>query len=261
MSRHRLKTLVYLAVLAIPVLLFFSRSGVFSSFKFAVVSGTSLPIRILSFPFVEIKKILYYHHTYAQYIQLQKDVNTLKSRLAGLDEVIRENSRLEKLLNFKRQNIFSSVTANVIGRDPSDWNATMIVDRGRKDGITSGMPVLNAQGVVGRIAEVSDRTAKVVLLTDPGFSVAGLVQRSRETGLVSGSLQGICRLRYLSNGADIQPGDQVITSKLSSSFPEGLLIGEVIEVSVRDNGMTVECTVRPLVQMSQIEEVLIIVKR
>ena len=261
MSRHRLKTLVYLAVLAVPVLLVFSRSGVFSPLKFAVVDGTSLPIRVLSFPFFEIKKILYYHYTYDQYIKFQKEANTLKSRLAGLDEVIRENSRLEKLLNFKRQSVFSAVTANVIGRDPSDWNSTMIIDRGLQDGIASGMPVVNAQGVVGRVAEVSDHKAKVILLTDPSFSVAGLVQRSRETGLVSGSLQGNCRLRYLSSGADVQVGDQVITSKLSSSFPEGLLIGEVTEVMVRDNGMTVECAIRPLVQMSQIEEVLIVVKR
>jgi rod shape-determining protein MreC len=257
-SRHKVKTLVYLGILAGVFLLVFSRSRVFVPLKFSVIESTSLPIRILTFPFFELKKILYYHYTYDRYLQLQKENNGLKARLSGLDEVIRENNRFEKLLNFKRQLIFSSVTANVIGRDPSDWNATMIIDRGTRDGIDLGMPVVSAQGVVGKIAEVSEGKAKIMLLTDPSFSVTALVQRSRETGLVSGTLQGFCRMRYLASGADIQVGDQVITSKLSSSFPEGLLVGEVAEVTVRDNGLTVDCIVKPAVLSSQIEEVLVI---
>lgn len=226
--------------------------------KFSVVDSTSLPIRILSFPFIELKKILYYHYTYDRYLQIQKENTALKARLSGLDELVRENNRFEKLLNFKRQLVFSSVTANVVGRDPSDWNATLIVDRGSRDGIELGMPVVSAQGVVGKIAEVSEDKAKIMLLTDPSFSVTALVQRSRETGLVSGTLQGFCRMRYLASGADIQVGDQVITSKLSSSFPEGLLVGTVSEVFVRDNGLTVDGTIKPAVLASQIEEVLII---
>jgi len=193
-------------------------------------------------------------------MKLRRQVDVLKERLTGLDEVLTENTRLEKLLDFKRELIFSSVAANVIGRDPSNWNATMIIDKGRDDGVGVGMPVVNASGVVGKVVEVSTRKAKVILLSDPNFSVAALVQRSREEGLVSGTLLGMCRMRYLSSRADIQPGDPVITSKLSSSFPEGLLIGEVLSVQVRENKPLMDCVVKPAVSLSQIEEVLVILK-
>ncbi len=164
------------------------------------------------------------------------------------------------LLKFKRELVYSSVVANIIGREPSHWNSTMIIDRGEEEGIQQGMPVVNAAGVVGKIAEVSRGISKVILLTDPQFSVAALIQGPRESGLVSGTLKGICRMRYIREDAKIQIGDKVITSKLSSSFPEGLLIGEVVVVNDHSKKPTVECLIEPFVEFSQIEEVLVILK-
>jgi len=241
------------------VSLFFLPSRMLSPLKFKFIAGTALPVRMISFPLLEIKKILFYHRTYAEYInKLQKDYNTLKARLIGMEEVIRENNRLENLLKFKRSLVYSSVGASVVGRDPSNWNETVIIDKGVLDDVAVGMPAVNAQGVVGKVAEVSDRKSKVILLTDPGFSTAALVKRSREIGLVSGTLQGLCRMRYLSANADVNVGDQVITSKLSSSFPEGLFIGEVIAVEHKKNGLSVDCIIQPAVPLSQLEEILII---
>jgi rod shape-determining protein MreC len=149
--------------------------------------------------------------------------------------------------------------ANVIGRDPSYWNSTMIIDKGLSNGVRQGMPVVNASGVVGKIAEVGQDSSKVILLTDPQFSVAALIQEPRESGLVSGTLQGVCRMKYIRSDAKISVGDKVITSKLSSSFPDGLLIGEIISVDEGANKSTVESLIRPAVSFSQIEEVLVIV--
>ena len=217
-------------------------------------------MRVLSFPLLEFKKILYYHRTFDEYRKLSREVESLRARLVGLEEVIRENTRLEKLLQFKRTLVYQSVSAGVIGRDPTRWNSSMIIDRGSDHGIIVGQAVVNALGVVGKIAEVSESTSKVILLTDPQFSVAGLVQRPRESGLVSGTLQGLCRIKFISEDADIQPGDIVITSKLSSSFPESLLIGEIIEIVENPRGSSKECIVQPAVSVSQIEEVLVIIK-
>jgi rod shape-determining protein MreC len=122
------------------------------------------------------------------------------------------------------------------------------------------MPVVSASGVVGKVAEVGKDKAKVLLVTDPSFSVAALAQRSREIGLVSGTLQGLCRMRYLPAGADLQVGDLVITSQFSSSFPEGLLIGEIVTVKYRPHDEMLETTIQPSVPLSQVEEVLIILK-
>ncbi len=211
-------------------------------------------------PIKEFKKILYYHRIFDEYKRLNREVSVLKTRLMGMEEVIRENRRLEQLLNFKRSLLYSSVVATVIGRDPSYWDSTMMIDKGKSDGIRAGMPVVNASGVVGKIAEVGDASSKIILLTDPQFSVAALIQRPRESVLVAGSLEGICRLKFIAEGADIHVGDQVITSKLSSSFPESLLIGEVTAITKNPNSSLTEGIVKPAVSLSQIEEVLVILK-
>ena len=258
MFRANRKNLTYLCVLLVAFFLLFIGAKSFHSFKFTVLKITSIPIRLISYPIGEIKKILYYHRTFNEYKRLREEINVLKARLVGLEEVVQENARLENLLEFKRQLVYSSVVANVVGRDPSYWNSTMIIDKGKADGIRQGMPVVNALGVVGKIAEVGNEFSKVILLTDPQFSVAALIQGPRESGVVSGTLQGVCRMKYIRADAQIRVGNKVITSKLSSSFPEGLLIGEIISVEDQLNKPTVESLVRPSVAFSQLEEVLVI---
>ena len=258
MFKANRKNLTYLCVLLLAFFLLFIGAKFFHSFKFKILKITSIPIRLISYPIREIKKILYYHRTFDEYKRLKQETDVLKARLVGLEEVVLENIRLENLLKFKRQLVYSSVVANVVGRDPSYWNSTMIIDKGQAHGIRQGMPVVNALGVVGKIAEVGQDSSKVVLLTDSQFSVAALIQRPRESGLVSGTLQGVCRMRYIRTVAKIHIGDKVITSKLSSSFPEGLLIGEIISINNHPSKPSVEALVKPSVTFSQIEEILVI---
>jgi len=256
--RFNWKNLTYIFILLVVFLLVSAGTKSFDGFKSGVVRLASVPIRILSRPIHEIKKLLFYRRTYEEYKRLKQETDVLKARIVGVEEVLRENTRLENLLKFKRKLIYSSVVANVVGRDPSFWNSTMIIDKGSHDGIKQGMPVVNALGVVGKIAEVGETTSKVVLLTDPQFSVAALIQQPRESGLVSGTLKGGCRMRYIRPEANVHVGDKVITSKLSSSFPEGLLIGEIIEIDNNIQKPGVECIIQPSVSFSQIEEVLVV---
>ena len=258
MFRVNRKNLIYLCILLAVFILLFTGARSFHVVKFGIIKATSIPIRILSFPLNEIKKLLYYHRTFDEYKRLKEEVDVLKARLVGLEEVIRENTRLDDLLKFKRKLVYSSTVANVVGRSPSYWNSTMIIDQGEEAGIRQGMPVVNAAGVVGKISEVGAGISKVILLTDPQFSVAALVQGPRESGLVSGTLKGVCRMRYIRADARVNIGDKVITSKLSSSFPEGLLIGEVIAINNGSKNPTVEYLIEPSVAFSQIEEVLVI---
>ncbi|MBI5149883.1 MAG: rod shape-determining protein MreC [Candidatus Omnitrophica bacterium] len=261
MFRKNRKNLIYLVVFLVPFLAFLFRSDVFTPLKFRVVRVIAAPVHVLSISLYEFKKILFYHRTFNEYMRLRRESDVLKSRLVGLEEVVRENSRLEQLLQFKRSMVYSSLTANVTGRDPSSWDSSITIDRGKRDGIRQGMPVISAAGVVGKIAEVGEQSSNVVLLTDPQFSVAALVQESRETGLVSGSLQGdICRMRFINADARINPGDKVITSRISTSFPEGLLIGEVIQIVGDIRKPSSECIIRPVVVFSQLEEVLVILQ-
>ncbi|MCD4781499.1 MAG: rod shape-determining protein MreC [Candidatus Omnitrophica bacterium] len=254
------KNIVYFILLLVMITIVFSRLYPFASLKFKIIDLLSGPVIFFSSPVYEVKKMVYYHRTFKEYKKLRKEVEVLRARLVGFEEVIVENARLERLLEFKRELIYSSVGANVVGRDPSNWNATFVIDKGGVDGIKQGMAVVSSQGIVGKIAEVSDKTSKVILITDPRFSVAALVQRPRESGLVSGTLQGVCRMTYVDEDARINIGDIVITSKLSSSFPESLVIGEVIHIEDDQQSGSIICLVHPAVQLSQVEEVLVLIK-
>jgi rod shape-determining protein MreC len=258
--RRTKKRLVYLLILLIPLFLFFSRSSLFSSLKFQIVSIFSSSLPWLSIPLKELNKIIFYHHTYNEYERLMKETAALKSRLMGMEEVIRENTRFETLLSFKRSLVYSSVAAKVIARDPSYWNASLILDKGIKDGVRVGMPVLSLLGVVGRVVEVGKYKSKVIGLTDPQFSVPALIQSTRDSVLVSGSLEGLCRIRYLTEETKVKLGDQVITSSLSTSFPEGLPIGIIVRIHESPADNSLRCDLRPAVLLSQVEEVLIILR-
>ncbi|MCA9400554.1 MAG: rod shape-determining protein MreC [Candidatus Omnitrophica bacterium] len=260
MLDKKVKNLIYVIVLLVPFILFFTKSQYFSSIRFAVINTFNKPLKILSFPLKEIKKILYYHHTFEEYKKLRRQVDLLNARMVGMEEVIRENTRLEQLLEFKRNLLYSSVAASVIGRDPTQWRSSMIIDKGNDDGIEVGMAVVNALGVVGKIAETDAKTSKVMLITDPEFSVTALVQGTRESGVVTGTLQGLCRLRYVNRDARVKPGQKVITSKLSVSFPESILIGRVIDVRDDENYPSPQIMIEPAVSFSQLEEVLVVIK-
>lgn len=226
----------------------------------SVVDISSMPIRVILFPFEEIKKIFLYRSTFNKYTKLKREVDLLRIKLIKQEEMAKENNRLKELLDLKWNSNYPVVIARVIARDPSNWAAAAIIDKGEINGIRQGMPVINSVGVVGKVSEVGRQTSKVILLNDPNFSVPALIQRSREQGLVSGTLQGACRMRYLSSGVDVRAGDKVITSKLSTFFPEGLIIGDVVSVRESPEGPTVECIVRPAVSLSQTEEVLVITR-
>ncbi len=227
----------------------------------SLVDASSFVLHVVLFPFEELKKASLFHVTYDQYMKLKKETGMIQARLIQQTEFIEENKRLRAILDLKSKTAYSTIVANVIGRDPSNWNAIIIVDRGEKDGISQGMAVVDTSNVVGKVLEVGRNTSKVMLLSDPSFSVAAILQRSRESGVVSGSLQGACRMRYLSAQADIRAGDQVITSNLSSSFPEGLLIGEVISIEESQTNPTIECLVKTAASLSQLEEVIVIKRK
>ena len=224
----------------------------------ALLDKTSKPINIVQDFAFEFKKLWYYHDTWDVYVKLRNQTDLLKAKVVKLQNLYLEEDRLKEISDFRKHQTFSSIVANVIGRDPSNWNASLILDKGSAHFIKSGQPVLSPLGVVGKIIEVGKTTAKAILLSDPNFSVAAVVERTRENGLLTGTLQGICRLQYLTENADVKVGDRVITSKLSSSFPDGLIIGTIVDVQASQNTHTVECLVEPAVDLSTLEEVVII---
>ncbi|MBF0484114.1 MAG: rod shape-determining protein MreC [Candidatus Omnitrophica bacterium] len=255
-NRRNSSTLII--IICLPVLFFLFRSNFFDSLKFNSIDMLKGPIRILAWPVLEVRKMFLFHVSFSENVRLRKANEVLKSRLVGMDELVRENQRLTDLLSLKRKSVFSSVAASVIGRDPSYWNSILVIDKGSSDGVKLGQAVINTAGVVGKIIEVGRNSSKVVLITDPEFSVAAAIEDSRESGLVSGTLQGLCRMRYLRSNVSVAVGSRVVTSRISSSFPENLIIGKVDQIVPSQDADSIDCLVKPEVDFSRLEEVLVV---
>ena len=253
-----LKTAVYTSILVVPFLILFFHP---KNYRAAgLLDAVVRPVGLFQAPAFELKKLFFYRETYDGYVRFKRQNEVLKARLTAIGENAQTQERYEKIQTFRNNQNYASIAANVVGRDPSSWNASLIIDKGRAEGIEVGQPVVSPLGVVGRIFEVGHNTSKVVLVSDPAFAVAAVVGRSRENGLLTGTLQGVLRLQYLTDNADVKVGDTVVTSRLSTAFPRGILIGQITDVQASVNAHTVECLVDPAVDLSELEEVIVIRK-
>jgi len=189
---------------------------------------------------------------------LKRTISALREENNRLKETILAEARLQKLLPYQSQHPSPAIVAHVFSRDPSSWFKTLLVDKGEKEGVTKDMAAVVADGVVGRIMEVSPSTAKVLLITDPNSAVDVIVQRSRAQGIMEGKVEEFCVLKYVQKSEDIQEGDRVITSGLGGIFPKGLVIGTVTKVERKRPGIFQYIEVTPTVDFSRLEEVLII---
>lgn len=258
MWRKTFKKAAYVSILVIPFLIIFFHPKNYRAV--GLLDAVVRPVGLLQAPAFELKKLFFYRETYDEYVRYKRQSELLKARLIAIRENAQAHDRYDKIQDFRGNQNYASIVANVIGRDPSNWNASLIIDRGHAEGVEVGQPVVSPLGVVGRIFEVGHNTSKVILVSDPTFAVAAVVERSRENGLLTGTLQGVLRLQYLTDNADVKVGDVVVTSKLSSAFPEGLLIGQITDVQASINNHTVECLVDPAVDLSELEEVIVIKK-
>lgn len=190
--------------------------------------------------------------------RLRRETVTLKRRVDQLEEQALETQRLERLLDMRQTPQAEFLTARVVGKDATNWFKTILLDRGSQEGVRRNQPVLAPDGLVGRVVEVTPTSAKVQLLTDPVSSVGGLIQRTRVTGIVSGNLGAGARVRYLPLLADVVGGDEVVTSGMGGVFPKGIAIGKILLVERRSGALFQEATLRPAVDLSRLEEVMIL---
>ncbi len=178
--------------------------------------------------------------------------------------VFQENQRLAAALELRPELPWQGVWAKVAYREPSQWNS-VIIDKGSADGITERCAVLSLEqgkeGLAGVVVEVTENTAKVLLVRDEDFSAAVMLEKGQEEGLLVGGGAHAVRIKYLPLGAEIAKGDKVFTSATSSIFPAGILVGSVR--AVRDDGsfqtaQTVE--VDPLIRSAAVKEVFVLFK-
>jgi len=187
--------------------------------------------------------------------RLRGDLQALQQRLEGLQEMAQENRRLQAVLEMPGPPAGRRVVARVIGKDATNWFRTLLIDRGSTDGLERSIPVLNPQGLVGRVVEVAPIVARIQLITDPMSSVGALIQRTRITGIAAGDGGANLRLRYLPLMTDVAVGDRVITSGMGGVFPKGIPLGTVVAVERRSGALFQEAVLDPAADLSRVEEV------
>jgi len=194
-------------------------------------------------------------------LELRESVKVMNRNVLEIQDAIIANERLKKLLDLKSSLTVASVAANVIGEESAPWFRTIVIDRGGVDGLEEGMPVVATSGVVGRIVKVSPNSARVLLLTDHASAIAAMIQRSRARGVVKGKGGGACSLEFALREEDVKVGDVVMTSGIGGIFPKGVAIGEVSMVRKGEHGMFQSVDIRPAVNVSRLEEVLVLLHR
>jgi rod shape-determining protein MreC len=206
--------------------------------------------------------------------ELQAQVDALTVENVRLREYEAEVQQLRALLNFVSEYpISASLGAEVISREacdtfpcgdvvgvePNPYLRYVTINVGTLQGVGIGMPVVSGgAGLIGRVAQVGPRTAEVQLLTDTDSAVAALLQTSRVTGLVVGQPDGTLRMEYIPQEENIDVGDIVLTSGLGGFMPKGLVIGQVTEVLQMDYALFQSAVVRPAIDLSRLELVLVI---
>jgi len=176
-------------------------------------------------------------------------------------ELALENQRLRRFIHFKETESQIMVAAKVIARDPSPWFSTMMIDKGTEDGLSQGLPVVAAQGIVGQVVAVAGRYSRVLLITDRNSSVDALVQATRARGIVQGDNTESCFFDYALRKETVSIGDDIVASGLDQLFPKGISIGKVVEVRKENSGLFQHVRVKTSVDFNTLEEVLVFVKQ
>jgi len=193
-------------------------------------------------------------------LRLRREIDALKMENDRNRERMATHERLRELLQFKNTMDWPAVAAQVIGRDPTGWFESVIIDKGRNSGLKINMPVVNAAGVVGHLVSVSPNYSKVLLLVDQNSAVDCLVQRSREKGIVKGLSPRNCKMDYVLKTGDVTPGDLVVTSGLGGVYPKGLSVGEVLDVKDNPGEFFKDIQVKPRVDFAKLEELLVLLR-
>lgn len=192
-------------------------------------------------------------------LRLREELQELKMDMAKSREAVATNIRLQKLLNLKKTLDAPFLTTRIIGRDPSQWFNTVIIDQGASEGILPGMPVVTAEGVVGQVRNVSPHYAKVLLANDSNSAIDALVQESRVQGIIKGNGKGYF-FDYVLKNNEVKEGDVVVTSGMGGVFPKGLPVGTVGQVVRSKRGMFLQIEVVPAVIFSELEYLVVILQ-
>lgn len=196
--------------------------------------------------------------------QLEAENAELRQQMVDYDRIKAENDAYKAVARIQDTNSEASyVSAFVIGRDPLDEFGGFTLDQGSTDGVAVNDAIISDRGyLLGVVVEVDATSCKVMTSLHPSFNAAGVISRTRENGIITGSADyaadGQCVLTNLDRATEARKGDQVITTGLGGVFPANLLVGTVQEVVPEQSGKSSSAVILPGADPRTVKHVFII---
>lgn len=196
--------------------------------------------------------------------QLEAENAELRQQMVDYDRIKAENEAYKALANIQKKNSNTTyVSGFVIGRDPLDEFGGFTLDKGTADGVAVNNAVISDRGyLLGMVVEADPTSCKVMTILHPSFNAAGVISRTRENGIITGSADyaadGQCVLTNLDRATEARKGDQVITTGLGGVFPANLLVGTVQDVVPEQSGKSSSAVILPGADPRTVKHVFIV---
>ena len=195
---------------------------------------------------------------------LEKEVFLLKNKIIKQQDIINVFKKKLEIVSEYKKNIDDNekpIVADIIGYDVSNFRKSIIIDVGKKQGVSVGDVVVFGNALVGRISAIGNSSGRVMLITDPASNVPSRFLKSRTRGIVQGTANGKCMMKYVPRQIKVDKPAKVISSGVGGVFPKSLYIGNVIAVKQKSASLFKDIKIIPRIDISKIEHVLVIKRR
>ena len=199
--------------------------------------------------------------------RLKVDNDKFKAENEALRGFEAESLRLKAALGYRDSSPFTLIPARVIGRSPSNWWSTVVIDKGSGDGIDvdKASAVVTPDGLVGKVVNTDTHSAVVLLISDENCKVAGSVEGTKDQGILrvevrgqraSNSIQPTMTLNFLSRFSPLRAGQKLFTSGAGGIYPPGILVGQIVEYKTRE--LDGQAVIEPSVDIAALSDVFVI---
>lgn len=190
--------------------------------------------------------------------ELRSDIMQLMIENSILREEAVKADQYRTLLGITRTNKRAAVPARILYRSEGLVTGTMVIDQGRREGIVENSVCISCEGLVGVVSSVGETTSEILPITNPSVNVSCVTWPSGAFGILQSTSSGELNLVHVDLTSEVEPGDQVLTSRYGGVFPDGLLAGRVTGISSGDPGLALKLSVVPAVDFHGTGEVLIL---
>lgn len=191
-------------------------------------------------------------------VALREEVERLTAELNETREKAAQLESLRSAYGLEGTPAYQRVNATVIARDTSLWFKRLTIDKGTLDGVKRNMPVVTAQGIVGRVISVGPNFAQIQVITDSNAGAGVMLQGTRAPGVLKGLNNARCEIRNINSTEEVNEGDKVVTTGLDRIYPKGLVVGTIERVENDANGPWKKIIVNPAAAVDRVENVFVL---